>query len=346
MSTCLGIIPPYLLERLRASEDTDLARAAVTTLEHDLVQRTRRRRAVAASVEAATTGAVAVQRTIDTADNGTTLPGKTVRVEGGAATGDPASDEAYDALGATWTLYDSAYGRNSLDGKGLPLLASVHYSQSYDNAFWNGDQMVFGDGDGKYFNRFTISVDVIGHELTHGVTQYTANLDYTGQSGALNESISDCFGSMVKQMSLSQDAAAADWLIGQGLFTSAVKGVALRSMKAPGTAYDDPNLGKDPQPATMDGYVDTTDDDGGVHTNSGIPNHAFYLAATGIGGNSWEGAGQVWYDVLTGGHLATTADFSTFAAATVAAAGARFGAGSTQATAVQQAWTQVKVTTS
>jgi Zn-dependent metalloprotease len=344
MSTCLGIIPPYLLDRLRGSDDPSVARAALATLESDLVHRKTRRRLSARAV-ATSIATVVVHRTIDNDDNSTTLPGRPVRIEGAGPIGDAATDEAYDALGATWTLYHSAYNRNSLDDKGLPLLASVHYGQAYDNAFWNGEQMVFGDGDGTYFNRFTIAVDVIGHELTHGVTQFSANLTYSGQSGALNESISDCFGSMVKQMSLGQTAATADWLIGQGLFTSAVKGVALRSMKAPGTAYDDPHLGKDPQPGTMAGYVDTSDDDGGVHTNSGIPNHAFYLAATAIGGNVWQGAGQVWYDVLTGGKLAKSASFADFAAATIAAAGGRFGASSTQTNAVRQAWAQVKVET-
>jgi hypothetical protein len=203
--------------------------------------------------------------------------------------------------------------------------------------------MVFGDGDGVVFRRFTVAVDVIGHELTHGVTELTAALAYRGQSGALNESISDVFGSLVKQRALGQDAASADWLIGEGLFAEGVHGVALRSMKAPGTAYDDPALGKDPQPASMDGYVETTDDNGGVHLNSGIPNRAFYLAATAIGGNAWDGAGRVWYDVLTGGTLASDADFSTFARATVAAAAARFGADSPQASAVAGAWRQVGV---
>ena len=223
----------------------------------------------------------------------------------------------------------------------------MHYQEQYDNAFWDGQQMVFGDGDGTYFNDFTISVDVIGHELAHGVTQYTAGLTYVTQSGALNESLSDCFGSMVKQQVLGQDAADADWLIGEGLFTENVNGVALRSMKAPGTA-DDPVVGKDPQPADMDGYVklpaDSQHDNGGVHTNSGIPNRAFYLAATGIGGTSWQGAGLVWYDVVTGSKVTKDIDFAGFAALTVEAAESRFGAGSREAKAVQDAWQTVKVT--
>jgi Zn-dependent metalloprotease len=219
----------------------------------------------------------------------------------------------------------------------------VHYEKDYDNAFWNGERMVFGDGDGEVFGRFTISVDVIGHELTHGVTQYTAGLVYKDQSGALNESISDVFGSLVLQYARKQTAAKASWLIGEGLFTKRIHGVALRSMKAPGTAYDDPALGKDPQPGTMSGYVDTTDDDGGVHTNSGIPNHAFYLIATKIGGHAWEKAGRIWYDTLLAGMKPTT-DFAGFAALTLAAAIKRYGEDSAEADAVRAGWSEVGVT--
>src|SRR5581483_808080 len=223
---------------------------------------------------------------------GTQLPGKLVRDEGGAATGDAAADEAYDGLGATYDLYYDIFGRDSLDDNGLRLVASVHYGQQFDNAEFDGQQMLFGDGDGEYFNRFTIAIDVIGHELTHGVTQYTSGLDYQDQSGALNESFSDIFGSLVKQYAGGQDAASADWLIGLGLFTDKVQGgdptygPALRSMLHPGTAYDDPVLGKDPQPDNMQNYVQTSDDNGGVHINSGIPNRAFALAAQAMGGNA------------------------------------------------------------
>jgi Zn-dependent metalloprotease len=282
-------------------------------------------------------------RAVYTDQNTENLPGTEVRAEGDPAVADVSADEAYDGLGATFDFYLAAYNRWSVDDRGLPLKGTVHYGQQYDNAFWNGSQMVFGDGDGVVFGRFTAAVDVIGHELTHGVTQYTANLTYRGQSGALNESVSDVFGSMVKQYQLGQTADQADWLIGAGLFAPTVNGVALRSMKAPGTAYDDPNLGRDPQPATMSDYLDTTEDDGGVHINSGIPNRAFYLAATGIGGTSWEGAGQVWYDVLTGGKLPAAATFATFGSATVRAAQERFGESSAEAGAVADAWHQVGV---
>ncbi len=286
-------------------------------------------------------------RRVHDAGGGTALPGRLVRDEGTGPTGDVAADEAFDGLGATWELYARAFARDSLDGTGLPLIASVHYGQDFQNAFWDGQQMIFGDGDGELFQEFTGAVDVIGHELTHGVVQYTAGLIYLAQPGALHESIADCFGAMVKQDVLGQDAAEADWLIGAGLFADAVQGVALRSMKAPGTAYDDPVLGKDPQPDSMAHYADlphdAANDNGGVHINSGIPNRAFYLAATGIGGRTRDGAGQLWYDALTAPGLPRDADFATFAAATLAAATARFGEGSTQHAAVAEAWQTVGV---
>lgn len=369
-----GIVPPHLLQHLAASANPDVADAARRTLElsvdisvqreyraarsdqsglipPQLRDRARSHRTTGTELRDVTNpaapGEPQPQRTIYTAGQGTSLPGKQVRAEGQAPVGDESANEAYDGLGDTFALYWQAFQRNSLDGKGLPLIATVHYDKDFDNAYWDGQQMVFGDGDGVYFSSFTDSVDVIGHELTHGVTQYTAGLTYVAQPGALNESMSDCFGSMVKQQVLGQTADHADWLIGQGLFTAKVKGVALRSMKAPGTAYDDPHLGKDPQPADMTGYQDlphdSAHDNGGVHINSGIPNRAFYLAATAIGGNSWEGAGRIWYAVLTGGKLAKDVDFKGFAQATIDTAGQLFGASSSQRDAVGDAWTTVKV---
>ena len=177
---------------------------------------------------------------------------------------------------------------------------------------------------------------MLGHEFTHAVTQFTADLTYQGQSGALNESVSDCFGMCVKQRLLGQTAATADWLVGEGIFLPGIHARALRDMAHPGTAYDDPTLGKDPQVGDMADYVDTTDDNGGVHTNSGIPNRAFYLAATAIGGDTWEGAGRIWYAALTGGRVTADTDFAGFAAATIAAAGEH-------ADAVRGAWATVGV---
>lgn len=163
--------------------------------------------------------------------------------------------------------------------------------------------MVFGDGDAEIFQDFTRSSDVIAHELTHGVTEHTANLPYHYQAGALNESMSDVFGSMVKQWINQEIVEKADWLIGREIFHPTVGAEGLRSMKAPGTAFKDTIIGSDRQPDHMDKYLDLPDTDegdwGGVHINSGIPNKAFYLAATRLGGYSWDVAGRVWFDALT-----------------------------------------------
>ena len=265
-----------------------------------------------------------------------------VRREGQGPTGDAAVDEAYDGSGATFDLYYDIYGRNSIDNNGMGLISTVHYGQKYNNAFWNGQQMTYGDGDGYIFNRFTIAIDVIGHELTHGVVQHTANLVYQNQPGALNESMADVFGSLVKQRKLGQTAAQADWLIGAGLLTAKVKGQALRSMKAPGTAYDDPVLGKDPQPAHMKDIYTGSADNGGVHINSGIPNHAFYNAALEIGGNAWEKAGRIWYVTLKD-KLGRNSDFQDAANKTYQVAGDLYGANSLEQKAVVKGWADVGI---
>ena len=344
-----------MLEALAQSDDPLAARHARESLEHDAELRPSRRtptarptRTRAPRREDLGDGAPGAHgtgphRTVADARGTQNLPGTTVRTEGGPPTSDVAATEAYDGLGATWQLWSQAYDRDSLDGKGMPLLATVHYGRNYDNAFWDGSQMVFGDGDGVIFERFTSSLDVIGHELAHGVTEHTAGLLYQGQSGALNESVSDVFGVLVKQHSLGQTAEQADWLVGAELLNPSVQGRALRDMRNPGTAYDDPRLGTDPQPAHMDDYVDTRDDNGGVHINSGIPNRAFVLAALAIGGNAWEAPGAIWYAVLSGDGIRADCDFATFAGLTVAAAGRAHGEGSSQQVAVRSAWEQVGV---
>lgn len=286
------------------------------------------------------------ERTIYDDHQTTNLPGDVVRAEGADPTNDLAVNEAYDGLGATYYFYWDAYQRNSIDDQGLKLDATVHYDAGYDNAFWNGSAMIFGDGDGDLFNRFTISVDVIGHELTHGVTENEAKLAYMYQPGALNESMSDVLGSLVKQFKLQQTADQADWLIGQGLLTAKVHGIALRSMKEPGTAYDDPTLGKDPQPGDMQHFVVTTQDNGGVHINSGIPNRAFYLVASKIGGYAWERSGRIWYETLRDPKLRPNASFRAFALLTVANADRLYGHTSAERQAVTEAWNEVGVTVS
>jgi Zn-dependent metalloprotease len=340
------ILPPHILRQIAQNGTPQQRTSALQTLATD--QTLRAMRAAAPPAPSGRRPNVLAaegekQRTIYDAHNTQNLPGDVVRGEGAPPSGDVAVDEAYDGLGATFDFYWESYQRNSIDDEGLPLNATVHFGQGYDNAFWNGERMVFGDGDGQIFNRFTISLDVIGHELTHGVTEDEARLVYFFQAGALNESISDVFGSLVKQRTLNQTADQADWLIGAGLLAPNINGVALRSMKAPGTAYDDPLLGKDPQPAHMKDLVFTFEDNGGVHINSGIPNHAFYLAAVQIGGNAWEKAGRIWYETLRDSRLRPNSGFRSFARLTVDRAGRLFGNGSPEQQAVHDAWSGVGI---
>jgi len=342
-----SIVPPYLLRRLAALEAPQFS--AASSAAREALQHVKTVQAAKAAplpsvlpaLREATPGPP--ERAVYDAEHVETLPGLLVRKEGEDASGDISVDEAYDGLGHTHRLFAEVFGRSSIDGAGLPLNATVHFGRFYDNAFWDGQQMVFGDGDGEVFRRFTCSLSVIGHELAHGVIQFSANLAYRNQAGAINESISDVFGALVEQFVRKQTSAEASWLIGEGLFTDEVEGNALRSMKAPGTAYDDDVLGKDPQPDSMDSYVKTSADNGGVHINSGIPNRAFCLVASELGGNAWEAPGRIWYDALTGGRLKPTSTFSVFAAATAASARELFGAGSPEHDAVRMAWETVKV---
>ncbi len=288
------------------------------------------------------------QRNIYDAERSASLPGRLAWAEAAAPTGDQAVDEAYDGSGLTYDLFWDIYQRNSIDGNGLRLDSTVHYQQGYDNAFWNGQQMVYGDGDedlpvaDRLFNRFTVAADIIAHELTHGVIQYEAQLAYWDQPGALNESMADVFGALVRQRLLGQTAVQADWIVGMGLFAPRVQGIGIRSMKAPGTAYNDPILGKDPQPGHMRDYVQTTNDNGGVHINSGIPNRAFYVTAHELGGYAWEKAGRIWYVALCD-RLQARPSFADAANITRQVAGELYGVGSLEQKAVQTGWTEVGV---
>jgi Zn-dependent metalloprotease len=334
------VIPPHMMRHVAAAGDQEARMTARATLVEmrNLVAKRQHRTLIEPVAEEATPAGK--QRNVYDAHHRRSLPGKLVRSEGVRKSNDVEADEAFDGSGVVFDFYQEIFDRLSIDGKGMPIESTVHYGTNFDNAMWNGQQMVYGDGDLKLFNRFTSCDDVIGHELTHGVTQFSAALDYFGQTGALNEHISDAFGIMVKQYKLRQTADQSDWLIGAGLLAKGVKGKAIRSMAAPGTAYDDPRLGRDPQPAHMRRYVETSDDNGGVHINSGIPNHAFYLAAKTLGGETWPVLGSVWYATLTT-RLSSNATFRDFAKATVAMAGELYGRGSTVQGTVAAAWGMV-----
>ena len=338
------ITPPYILRRLVDSDDAEVRQAALSTLL--ATAQLRGEREIRGSFTGLGAAPVDGRRSIFDCATGTVLQRATLaRSESDAPVTDKSVDRAYDGLGVIRDFYRDVFARNSIDDRGMRMHGYVHRGVRYNNAFWDGQEMVFGDGDGRIFTDFTGSLDVIGHELTHGVTEFSAGLEYHGQSGALNESLSDAFGSMAKQWYLRQAAADADWLIGPDVFTPGIDADALRSMKAPGTAYDNKIFGRDPQPAHMDKYVQLPDtdegDNGGVHINSGIPNKAFYLVATKIGGNSWESAGHIWYESLRASQA--QAQFQDFADTSYRKAAELYGEGGTAQLAVLHAWSEVGI---
>jgi Zn-dependent metalloprotease len=237
-------------------------------------------------------------RFIYDAKNLTRRPGTLVRKEGDAAVADATVNDGYDFHGIVRDYYLKVHGRNSIDANGMAIKGIVHYDQDYDNAFWDGQYMTYGDGDHTLFLTFML-LNVAAHELTHGVTEYAVpgGINYWGQAGAINERESDVGGANVESWFMNVSAKQYHWLVGKGIWVPAAPGSkavrrALRDMLNPGSAYNDPRLGKDRQPAHMKDYVRTSSDNGGVHTNSGIPNRIYALFACGIEdaglGNDWD----------------------------------------------------------
>jgi Zn-dependent metalloprotease len=300
------VVPPYIVEKLTQSKNSKVRNAALASLSQDAQFRTERRMlSMAPQLSALGTGQLKKTRLVYTAKGARTLPGKLVRSEGQARKSDPAVNEAYDYSGSTYDFFFSQFQRKSLDDNNMTLVSTVHATEPgggpLNNAFWNGAQMTYGDGDGVIFTRFTQSIDVVAHELTHGVQAFTSNLLYQDESGALNEHFSDVFGILVRQWHSKQSVKKTDWLIGKDILLPSASGVrrGLRDMLNPGTAYsNDPDLGDDPQPATYSKRYTGRVDNGGVHINSGIANRAFALTAIALGGNAWEIAGRIWYDTM------------------------------------------------
>ncbi len=244
---------------------------------------------------------------------------------------------AVDAHYYTSKVYDyylSKFGRNSWDNNGGSLTNVVHYLTKFNNAFWNGALMTYGDGDSVQFSNLAGAYDVIAHELTHGITQSTAGLEYQGQSGALNESYSDVMAVM---------ADDANWQIGEDIYTPAINGDALRDLSDPhqgGSSLNDAGW----QPADMSEflYLPYTDDqdNGGVHINSGIPNKAAYLVANQIGRAKAE---QIYYRTLTN-YLTPKSQFIDARNLTLQSAVDLYGNGSAEYNAVASAFDGVGIT--
>jgi bacillolysin len=249
---------------------------------------------------------------------------------------DGAAVDAHYYAGLTYDYYKDTYGRNSYDNKGAALKSTVHYGRSYNNAFWNGQQMVYGDGDGTTFIPLSGGLDVVAHELTHAVTDFSSDLVYQYESGALNEAISDIFGTLAE----FHDNNDPDFEIGEDIYTPNKAGDALRSMSDP-TKYGDP----DHYSVRYTG----TSDNGGVHINSGIINKAAYLLSEGgshygvsVPGIGTEKLGAIFYRANTVYFTAST-NFSQARAGAVQAAKDLYGATSAEVNAVNKAFDAVGV---
>ncbi len=292
-----------------------------------------------------------LNRLVYSSKHSSSLPGELKRKEGQGSSGDIDVDKAYDYSGDAYRLFKEAFGRNSIDNQGMPLVSTVHYiepnEEAYNNASWNGEQMIYGDTDPSIFKTVLLRT-VSAHEMGHGVVQYEGGLTYQKDTGALNEHFADVFGILAEQLIRGEDANQSSWLIGEGIWADNIKGKALRSMLNPGTAYDDPLVGKDIQPDHMEKYVDLPidpfNDWGGVHINSGIPNCAFCKASKHIGGNAWESTGLIWYaalKVLPGKPGNTT--FQDLANTTTEFARRFFEDDAEKQDAVNKAWNEVGI---
>ncbi|WP_068777131.1 M4 family metallopeptidase [Paenibacillus sp. FJAT-26967] len=266
-----------------------------------------------------------------TANNLSSLPGSVVTTTNNNNWTDRAAVDAHAYAEKVYDFYKNKFNRNSLDGNGLLIKSTVHYGKKYNNAFWNGVQIVYGDGDGTTFLPFSGDLDVIGHELTHAVTEYSAGLEYYGESGALNESISDIFGNTIQ---------GTTWLVGDDIYTPNTPGDGIRSLSNP-ELYNQPNH-------YSNKYTGTADN-GGVHINSGINNKAFYLLSQGgthsnvtVTGISRDKAIKIYYHALTY-YLSPYSTFADIRDAAVQSAVDLYGAGSGEAVSVGKAYDAVGV---
>lgn len=346
-------IPPHIVDRLAESDDREIRRQAIETIKASSAARaTRTMMSIMPMLSAIPSPEGKLHRLVYDMQGQfsmTQLPGALVRSEGDAPHADEAVNEAYDYSGETYRFYKEVFKRNSLDNQGMSLISSVHFRRNYNNAFWNGEQMTYGDGDNRIFQRFTKSLDVVAHELTHGVVEHTCNLVYADESGALNESFADVMSALTKQWRLKQTVDQADWAIGPDVFSpnlrerEKVKGI--RVLTADKAFENHPDLGTDPQPKHMADIRPehrSPEDAGGVHILSGIPNHAFYLVATQLGGYAWERAGLIWYKTMK--RLVRTDNFQKAANMTYEVALAEYGPNSAEAQAIEQGWGKVGIT--
>ncbi len=278
------------------------------------------------------------------------------------ATNARAGVDAHYGAAKTFDYYQSVHGRNGIDGNygpgtttsatgGVSLVTSrVHFGSNYNNAFWYQNRMSYGDGNGTTFSPLT-TIDICGHEMTHGVIERTANMTYSRESGALNESWADIFGAMVELYADGGAPTTNTWLIGEDAYTPSISGDALRRM-------DNPNAYGDPDHYSVRLYPgsctpSSSNDYCGVHTNSSISNHAYYLIANGgtnrVSGISVTGIGttnaaRIFYRALAV-YMTSSTNFAGARTATLNAATDLFGSGSAEYNGVAQGWCAIGVGT-
>lgn len=315
MGTRSGFVPPHVLEEL-ARTTKDPAYLETIKKTETLSIAARQARSAKEGQQIAQVDHKGAREVYDA--QGQEQVGVRVRSEGQGKTGNPDADNVYDYTGEVRSYYKDLHGRNSIDGKGMKMESTVNYGDNFENAFWDGSRMTYGrPGPESPFKTF-VNRGITGHEIRHGITEFDSGIVYRNQPGQINEHLSDAFGATLEQRVLGQKATEASWLVGDGIWKPNVKGRALRDMKNPGTAYDDPMLGKDPQPAHMKDYNPTRRDNGGVHINSGIPNRAFVLFAEAEGGYAWEKPGHIWHEAAA--RAGSEPSFAQFAFQTIEAA--------------------------
>jgi Zn-dependent metalloprotease len=338
-------VPQKLLKHLAEQSDAPHRKLLEDQIDHSANLRVQRA-AQTKTLPPSKTGKQLLHRQVFDAQGRTLLPGKLLRDEDDPPVSDKSADRAYENVGIAMEFYRTVLGRNSVDGRGRRVDVSVHYGMKFANAMWTGEQMIVGEGDGQHVTGLAHSLGIIAHEFSHGVTQHLVkgglgvvqepNKPPTlkGQAGALNESFSDVFASMIKQWHAGQDVDAANWLVGEDIMAGPA-GKAVRCLSDPGNT--ELTWSKDDQ---IKDYRDYRPDDE-AHKASGIGNYAFYVAATTLKGNSWEKLAKIWLEGFD--RLEAQATFLDAAKATVDVAAALHGSGSTAHEAVRAGWKAVNV---
>jgi Zn-dependent metalloprotease len=328
------IIPPIVLENIERNADT--AEARVKARRSLLITQELQARRETKAVEPGG----GEQRRVHDAKHSDRAQ-EVVREEDAPETGDPAADAAYDDSGHYYAALLDQFGWRSWDGIGGMMNSVVHVEEDFDNAYWDGWGIWFGDG--YYFEPFWKSMSVTFHEWTHGFIEKTLGLVYLRDAGANNESYADIYAATIEQKLRGQSAEQASWLIGAELMGPRITGQALRIMHQRVLAYDDPVLGKDPQRKHMNDYYSGPQDNFGVHINSGIPNMAYAQACLHRGGNAWETMFPAWFDVAKRKRVGQNVSITELAAATRASTVDLFGVGSPEVASLKYGWLDVGI---